>query len=525
MTINSTAALRQTALANAGIFGAAFTRAPTSVTFKGKTYLRDAAVSVEQRLWYLAACAQTQPSSVQRIASGSYSLDEVFGLDPDRSGIDDAEREARAATAKVGKVKAQLDAMKRKIRDAEESVRRAQAAQKEAQKVQVGDIFTAGISAAGRNLYADGQVKLWQDRVESLKTGSLVGMAGQEGWAVPLNMGETQLEGLLAEARAEERAAKENVNAARAAFNEEAKARRAEEERARIEQAHDRATEQAEAAARASEAAAQLNVSNAQYSTVEDYSAGGGYIGDQTTDPGAAEDDGSYWGEEEATAEWEEEQLDQAKEMFGDTDDARAYAQDVMGVGANEAVSRLSYISPYSFDAYYGADCAGCDGCDQGGSCDTANDMRRAMLEGGWGNGQASLGYDMEASERFFADKITDDDDQGGGYLTPPPMPGAGAPPMPGASGGNAAPFDFAAIIPLIIGAVLMLAPTILAAFGAPSPVHEAVPPKDVQADIAAEQAAQAQRNATAKKVRDQEQLEAVGYAGLLVVIAAKVLA
>lgn len=530
MAINSTAALRQTAIANAGIFGAAFTRAPKSVTFKGKQYLRDSAVSVEQRLWYLAACAQVQPRAIASITQGSFSIDEVFGLDPDRSGIDDAEREARAATAKVGKVKAQLDGIKRRIRDAEANLVRMRAAQKEAQKVQVGDIFTAGISAAGRNLYADGQVKIWEDRIEALKTGSLVGMAGQEGWTVPLNMGQTQLEGLLMEAKAEERAAQANVAAARAAYNEEAKARRTEEERARQEQATDaraRAQEAAEARAREEQAARDLAAAN----QVPVTSSGGGSYGesvypDNITDPSEVyEDGGEYYGEEESGM-WEEEQLDQAKEMFGDGPDALAYAQDVMGISGNEAVSRLSYVSPYSFDAYYGADCPGCDGCDAGGSCDNTRDMRAAMVEAGWGNGQPSFGYDADESGAFFADgKITEDGDQGSSSGSSPAdwqsYPGLTPPPMPNGNGAGA--FDFAAIIPLIISAVLMLAPLIIGAFAPPSPVHEAVPPKDVQAELAAEQAAQSQRNVVAKKDRDQEKLEAGLTAGALLFAAVKV--
>lgn len=484
--INTVDALRTTALQNAGVFAALFARAPKTVTFKGKTYLRASMQTVEQRLWYLSAAAQTQPSALSSIASAGYSLDEVYGLDPDRSGVVEAETALRAATAAVSSATSKVNAMKRRITDAEGQLREALAAQKEAQKVQVGDIFTAGISAAGRNLYADGQVQIWKDRINSLKTGSLVGMAGQEGWAVPLNAGLTQLQSQLTEAKAAQRDATAALTAAKASYDAEARSMRAEEERQRQAQAADAqaaAQAAADAAARDAQAAAQLAASQAASQSTADYTTGGAGGGsDPTTWEGYSDDgytdasgdavepdygDDAFGGEEDFDSDGDD--LDDARDLFPDDEDAaRAYAEDTLGVDDADAVAmaQLSYTSPYSFDAYYGADCDGSCGNEDCDTCDEVSNLRGEMLDAGWG-------FDGHA---YFADKLGDDDEQGGSRNSPPPMPmgspqGAGfVPSTPYASGPgtSAAPFDFAAIIPLILGAVMMLAPLIMKAFGAP---------------------------------------------------------
>lgn len=448
--ITSPSALRTLAIQNPGIFAALFARAPSSVTFKGKTYARAAATTVDQRLWYLAAAATTQPSSVASIARGSYSLDEVYGLDPDRSALDAAERAERDAKAKVAKVRAALDGVNRRIRDAEQRLSEALAAQKEAQKVQVGDVFTLGISAAGRNLYADGQVQLWKDRIQSLKSGVLVGMAGQEGFAIPTNGGQAQLEGALKDAQAELAAASAEVKAQRRAYDDAARAARQEEERARAEQARDdaeRARAEREARAR-DEAARRAQEEQDRAASSSSTGSGGVEWTNQPTDPGyesGAPDDYTF------SDEWMDE-LDTARDLFGDEDDARAYAEDVLGV--DDADALLAYVSPYSFDSYYGADCA-CDGCSRGGDCDVVDDMRLAMLDAGWG-------YDADDAEQVFgADKITEEGDQGYSGIAPPAPTGA---------------FDFASIIPVIIGAVLALAPALLSSLGAPASLNETAP-------------------------------------------------
>lgn len=442
-TIASPSALRTVALQNPGLFAALFARAPKTVTYRGKTYLRDSARSVDERLWFLAAAASTSPASVASIARGSYSLDEVYGLDPDRSTLDAAEQRARDAKGKVGKVRAALDGVNRRIRDAEARLTEALAAQKEAQKVQVGDIFTAGISAAGRNLYADGQVQYWKDVIQSLKSGVVVGMAGNI--TMPPNGGQAQLEGALKEAQAEARAAEADVTAARRAYNDEARKLRREEEQARAEQARDDAERRrAEAEARARDEAAAA-AAEASYVPAEPS------MTDNVTDPGYVTDDGETWTGDDSLIE----ELDTARDLFGNEEDAQAYAEDVLGVDDVDAL--LSYVSPYSFDAYYGADC-GCDGCARGaGDCDTVDSMRVAMLDAGWG-------YDVE--ESYGADKLTEPGEQG--YTGDAP----------------AASFDFAAVIPVIIAAVLSLAPLLLKAFGAPSSLAESEPPASTRAAI-----------------------------------------
>jgi hypothetical protein len=459
-SITSLSQLRSTAIANTGVFSAAFARAPRSVTYGGKTYSRDAAKSVDERLWYLAAAARTQPSAIAAIASGSYSLDEVYGLDPDRSGLDEAEAALRAASAKVGNVKAKLDGVNRQIKNFEANLARALAAQKEAQKVQVGDVLTGGISAAARNLYADGQVKIWKDRIESFQTGSLVGMAGQEGFQIPLNAGQSQLQAALTEAKADESAARQAVVEARAAYDRDAAARRREEEAARAAQARDeneRRRAEAEAAAR-EQAAAQASQQQTQT-----YANAAPAYANNDTDPGYVEDDGYVNGGDDAA--WYEEELDTARDLFGDEDDAMAYAQDVLGVDdddVDEAAMR-AYVSPYGFDSYYSAGAMGLDE-------DDLDDARLAYLQAGWGFDVEAmpLEYDSEDDDGSFgADKITDEGDQG--YSAPPFT----TPPMPPVNGGSDRPFDFMSVLPIIIAAVLALAPVIISSFTKPTSVDE----------------------------------------------------
>ena len=54
----STAALRNLVVANPAIFNAAFSRAPSSVRYAGKTYARGSANSPDQKLAYLAMVAK-----------------------------------------------------------------------------------------------------------------------------------------------------------------------------------------------------------------------------------------------------------------------------------------------------------------------------------------------------------------------------------------------------------------------------------------------------------------------------------
>lgn len=485
MAINSVSDLRLAAISNAGVFNATFLRAPKSVTYGGRTYLRDSAQTAEQRLWYLAAAAQSNPSAIANIAAGSFSLDECYGLDPDRSSLDETERELRAAKSKVTKAQGAVTAMRGKIRDAEARLRDAIAKQKEAQKVQVGDIFTLGISAAGRNLYADGQVQIWKDRIESMKSGSLVGMAGQEGWQIPLNAGLTQLEAALIEARAEERAATQAVQEARRAYDAEARRLRQEEERARQEAARDEAERQrleAEAAARDAQAAGSAEPS---YETPpSDWNM-------PDTDPSAYvtteeeyEEEPIYASEEDVYAE----ELDTARAMFADENDARAYAEDVLGVDAEGLGA--TYESAYSLDRYYGGDCGGqCDGhC---ATCDAVGSLRMELLD-----------------SAFHADKLGDDDEQGasGRGMSPPPMP------PPSFTGAADRPFDFMSIIPVIIAAVLALAPMILKSFMPPTSTHEATPPPAVQAEIAPPPASKRPEGAST----EEKLAVGIGFAALL---------
>jgi len=481
MAITNTETLRTIANANPGIFAALFARAPKTVTFKGKTYVRDAARSVDERLWYLAAAATTQPGSVGAISKGVYSLDEVYGLDPDRSQVDAAEQTLRAAKSKTSAVKSKLDGLRRMLRSFEQNLTNARAAQKEAQKVQVGDVFTAGISAAGRNLYADGQVKIWQDRIESLKTGALVGMAGQEGFQIPLNDGIAQNEAALAAAQGEQRAAEADLAEAKKTYDAEARKLRQEEEQARREQARDEAARRrADAEAKARDDAAARDTAAAEASASA--SASAAPMTNTQTDPGYVTDDPDYDYSDEGDFAGADE-MTTARDLFANEDDARAYAEDVLGVlgiDSDDCDAVLDYLSPYSFDRYYADASCRCDGCARGGDCDVVDDTRLAMLDAGWGldaftgaqdyDGDPDAeGFDADdAEESFGADKITEEGEQG--YIKPAPTPGQ--------------LFDFASLIPLIISAVMMLAPSILKALGAPISLEEANPPDSTLAQV-----------------------------------------
>lgn len=506
--ITSVSTLRTTALSNAGAFAAAFARAPKSVTFKGKTYLRDAARSVEERLWYLGVAASTQPSALRSMASGSYSLDEVYGLDPDRSRVDMAEQALATAQGNVQKVQSRLNGLRAQVRSLESQKRNAEAQLVEARKFNGADVVTFGIAMAGRIAYAEGQVKLWQDRIDSVKNGALVGMAAQEGFQVPVNDGIAQNEAKLEQAKGEVRAAQSELMSARSSYDAEARQMRQAEEAARREQASaetERQLAEAEARRREQEAQARLAASqaaaNSQMYEEVPVDPNGGY-----SDPSGWEtvgDEDSYESEEPDWGDFGDE-LDTARDMTGgDEEMARAYAEDILGA-EEDVEARLEYVSPYSFDSYYGADCDGsCDGhCE---SCDEVAELREQMLDAGWG-------FDGMA---YFADKLGDEDEQGasgrtgagGTFLTPPPM----------VSGSAAAPFDFMSIIPLILTAVLALAPLIISAFAPPVAMEDAQPPKSVIDDVRAQQGAVVLDEHSDEKTRMENLAVYGGGAALLI--------
>lgn len=479
-TVSTPAALATLAKANPGIFAAMYARAPKAITFQGKNYVRDAASSVESKLWYLAAVARTQPSALQAIQRGSYSLDEIYGLDPDRSEIDTAEAELRAAELARDRAGARVASLKRQVKDFEDRVRDAQKRYEECSKrpVEATDVLLAiGTLGAGNlartagcQAYEKGQIQLWRDRIQAVKTGAMVGMAGQEGFAVPVNDGIVQNEAKVREANAEVTAAKSRLNSAKRAYDAAARRQRAEEQRAALEEARARnaeAAEQArlEAELRAQEAAAQSVADG--YAQTE---AETGWYGN-ATDPGAyvygddyyATEEAGYYEEESGDdySSWWAEEFDAGMALYGTEERARAHAVDATGFDPDEMALR-SYVSPWSFDAYY-ADAA----CECGSACDECGDradqLRASYLANGWG-------FDDEAAA-YYADKITEEGDQG--------FSGIGA-------GSAATPFDFGAVIPLILQAVLTIAPLLISTFMPPPAVHEAGPvPPSVTRDVA----------------------------------------
>ena len=462
--IDSPNSLRIVANQNKGIFDATLARAPSSVTFKGKTYPRAAADTVEKGLWYLAATAMTRPAAVAGLANVSFSLDEVYGLDPDRSRIDAAQAALAAANGEVSKTQAKLTGLRGMLRSYEANLARAVAAQKEAQKVQVGDVFTLGISAAGRNLYADGQVKIWQDRIESLKTGSLVGMAGQEGFLVPLNDGIAQNEAKLVAARGAVVSATAELNDAQRAYDAEAKATRDAEAKAKKDaaaSAAEAARAERESAALADRAAqdaadaeaqrqASLNMATTAASSTDPsgyVSDDGAWAPDDSTDPEADYNDGTFPEEGEML---DREQL--AADLAGDEE----FVFNEAGDDGDAALA--GYVSPFGFDTYYGCDeCrAGNYGCDSecdGGCAAAARERAEAM------------GFDEQS-----------------GYGFDP------------------------SIIVIILSAVLALAPAIIGMFSPPTTTEDGSPSNNGNDPLSALMGGLGGKNAAAEQARRDEE-------------------
>lgn len=523
-TINSTSALLTTAKQNPALFQSIYNRAPKSIQFQGKTYLREAASSIESKLWYLGAAAKMQPSSISVIASKSFGFDgESFGLDPDRSEVDEAERALREAQAAANKVKAKLDAQKRQVKSFQDRMKDATKRLAECDKRNLtgsvgGDvlagILTIGGSAivnevagkGGCRAYEAGQVQLWKDRIQAWKTGAMVGMAGQEGFAVPVNDGIVQNEGLLADANAAVQAAQAEVTAARSRYDAQAKAMRDEEAKAARQQQAEAYSQQL-ADFRAQQAAAQQQAALSQSAT---YYSGVNEYAQQQTDPGYVYDDGSYaggaYGDDGAYYEnpadsdgtnWYENQLDangkaMAEQYGADETDVGDFAEDYLGLRNGGEVSQVGYVSPYGFDTYYadmraqGADCGcGCNGGNE--SCDGFDEdftrFKAMMFDAGWSR--------FSSDVAFGADKITEPGEQGygspsdwGTYSAP-----LSAPPLVPArvTGDSSAPFDFSGVLMLIITAVISLAPLLISTFSPPVAVQEANPPHDavpIQASV-----------------------------------------
>lgn len=414
----SAIAVKQLATQNPAVFNAAYNRAPTSVRYGGKTYSRNAASTPEQKLWYLAAVAKASPTSVQRLASLPLSLDEVYGLDADRSALNDAEAVYRQAQSAQRAAEAKLKGLKRQLQtflDRERDAQRRRDA----------------VRGWPAEWYEEGQVKLWQDRQQSIKNGVDVGMSSQQGWKPPLNDGIVQNEAAVDAAREATRGALADVQAAKAAYDAENKRLRDEERAARLAELKDeqaRRVEQATAAAEEARANAAIQAASAPTYAQGDM----GDMGDASGDYAPLED--------------------LSQDLYAENFDAQGVALfDAHGMTALDAevdadtygqtwefhAPPVGYQSPYGFASYYQCDaCAAGHRCDEGGDCYRVSNVRAE-----------ALGFD--------ADKITEAGDQG--Y-----------------TGGST--FDFASVLPVIIAAVISLASALISAFMPPPALDDGMP-------------------------------------------------
>lgn len=347
-SLNSAQAIRTAALQNPGLFTAAYAKAPVSVTYKGKSYLRAAAQTVEQKIAYLAMVGMVSPSLIGKIGQGALYLDNSeFMLDPDRSAVQAAQSAVRDAERVKREAQATLNARTAELRTYEANERAAAARLKDADRVQgVGDVFSFGISVAARVAYEKGQVQLWKDCQQAIQTGAVVGMCGQvkpdQEWQ---GKGILQARQALQAANAAVSSARAELADAQRAYNEEARAMRRAEEESRREAARDEAERRREEIAAAKRDSQAQVIADRQSQQVAAYAAP-----DAPYEPNSVTtDDGEVWTGEEAPA-WADDDAGDFVETYGHN----AELAEAMGVDLGpDEVAEIAGISPWSFDRYY----------------------------------------------------------------------------------------------------------------------------------------------------------------------------
>lgn len=330
-TLNTPNELRVAALQNSPAFGALYRGAPASLRFRGRTHYRDAAMSVEEKLWYLSALSFVDPDALYALTQQTPS---AYQLDADDTALREAKNALRAAEAKVRSLVVKKNAQVALVAATQKALNDCS----EGDNV-IGAVFTAGVSLLAckaehtlalnqrKGILAQIEVDLKQAQGDLMNAQAAVADAQADFNAENAKL-RAQEEKDRQAALAEERAAAQRQKDAAAA---EAAARRQADAEAAAAERDRRAKEQAEY-----EAANQPDYSNWN---PDDYPTFGSEE-DYGDDWGSGSPDDSYWLDAVAAG------------VFGD-EEATERALYLQG----EEPPRFS-TSPWGYDTFYA-----CDGC------------------------------------------------------------------------------------------------------------------------------------------------------------------
>lgn len=353
--------LRVAALQNSPAFGALYRGAPASLRFKGQTHYRDAAMSVQEKLWYLSALSFVDPNALYALTQQAPS---AYQLDADDSELVAAKRAQKECEQKLKALGVKRINQLALIKQAIDA----------GNKCGEGDggfaaVFTGGISLA------------------ACKAEHHVARSQREGILAQIDIDITT-------AKEACRAAAEDVADAQAKYNEENRKIRAQEEKDRLQAL---AEERAEAQKRRDEAAA----ANAERRRADAEAAAAERerrAQEQSDYEAANQPDPSSWnpadyptfGEEDYSGDYDDDGGDDWGS--GDVDDT--YWMDAVAAGVfgdDEATERALYLqgetpprfssSPWGYDTFYACDgCANYDaaegeafGCDDDGQCEACS--------------------------------------------------------------------------------------------------------------------------------------------------------
>lgn len=344
--------LRVAALQNSPAFNALYRGAPESLRFRGQTHYRDAAMSVQEKLWYLSALSFVDPNALYALTQQAPS---AYQLDADDSGVREAKAALRAAEAKVRTLVIKRNSQQGLV----DATQKALNACSEGDNI-IGAVFTAGVSVLAckgehtlllnqrKGILAQIEMDLKAAQAELLNAQAALADAQADFNAENAKL-RAQEEKDRQAALAEERAAAQRKRDAEA---EAAAARRQADAEAAAAERERRAKEKADY-----EAANQPDYSNWN---PEDYPTFGEDPYASEDDWGGGDPDESYWMDAVAAG------------VFGD-EEATENALALQG----ETPPRFS-SSPWGYDTFYACDgCANYDaneaeafGCDDDHQCE-----------------------------------------------------------------------------------------------------------------------------------------------------------
>lgn len=328
--------LRVSALQNAPAFNALYTHAPASLVFKGRVIERDAATTVEERLYYLSALAMTNPDALYELSQTQLG---PYSLDADDSEVVAAQAAVRLCEKKVSALITKRAAQVKLIQQSRDVIENM----KNGENIALG-IFTAGIATAA--MLAEATMALNQRQGILVNIDNELEAAKDECASARREVTAAQSRLDVANRKLREEEEKDRQRAAKEALAEaerrkdEAETRAAE---AAAKRAADAAEKRAKQAAEESEWYANNPEPEPDYSSwnPSDYPAFGeeeGYQDDTYEDP-----DDAYWADTMTSGIFgSEQQTAEHLEAIGETRPRRT-------------------SSPYYFDRYYA-----CDACANG---------------------------------------------------------------------------------------------------------------------------------------------------------------